>query len=193
MDGTTEAWRSSIGARVTAVHALLTAAVADLTVDQVNHVERPGVLPIAFSLMHVVGSEDRVVTRHLHGGKNVWDSAGWAERVGLDGPIPYRGTPVDEAMRVRFRHIEQWREYQRDVFVRTEHVLANAPLAVFDEDAFPEGRPRETRPGFLSLLVPEGRVVRVRDICEAYFFQHGARHLGEIEHARALVGLVGLS
>lgn len=193
MDGATEAWRTSIGARVSAVHVLLTDAVADLSVEQVNHVERAGVLPIAFSLMHVVGTEDRSVTRHLQGGSSVWDSADWAERIGLDGPIPYRGTPMDEAMQVRFRDIDRWREYQREVFMRTEHVLANAPLALFDADAFPDGRPPETRPGFLTLLVPGERVVRVSDVCEAFLFQHACRHLGEIEHARALVGLGGLS
>jgi len=170
---------------------MLTSAVADLTLDQVNHVERRGVLPIAFSLMHVVGSEDRTVTRYLGGGASVWDSAGWAERIGLSGPIPYRGTPMDEAMKVRFRHLDGWHEYQRDVFTRTEHVLTNAPLGLFDEDAYPEGRPAPGPGSFLSLLVPDG-VVRVRDICEAFLFQHACRHLGEIEHARALVGLGGL-
>jgi hypothetical protein len=189
---TTEEWRWSIGARLTAAHTLLTLAVADLTLEQVNHVERAGVLPIAFSLMHVVGSEDRSVTRHLGGGPSVWDSADWAERIGLVGPIPYRGTSIDEAMTVRLGDLDAWRQYQQAVFMRTEHVLANAPLALFDEDAFPDGRPPSSQGSFLQTFVPDGPIL-VRDVCEAYLFQHAARHLGEIEHGRALVGLQGLS
>ncbi len=187
----TEQWRASICARVTAVHVMLTSAVADLDVEQVNHVEREGVLPIAFSLMHVIGSEDRSVTRYLDGGASVWDSADWARRIGLGGPIPYRGTALEDALKVRFTDLDAWREYQRGVFVRTEHILTNAPLALFGEDAFPDGRPEASPGSFLTLLVPDG-VIRVSDVCEAYLFQHAARHLGEIEHARALVGLRGL-
>ena len=192
MSGATEAWRTSICARVTAAHVLLGRAVADLTLAQVNHVERGGVLPIAFSLLHVVGSQDRAVTRHLGAGASVWDSADWAEQIKLVGPVPYRGTPMAEAMKVRFGDLDAWRAYQQAVFQRTEHVLANAPLSLFDEDAFPDGRPPTTDGSFISLYVPDGPIF-VRDICEAYLFQHATRHLGEIEHARALVGLGGLS
>ncbi len=188
---TTEEWRASIGARVSAAHAMLGLVIGDLTLEQVNHVERAGVLPIAFSLLHVVGSEDRAVTRYLGGGPSVWESAAHAARIGLVGPVPYRGTPLEEAGRVRFGDLGAWREYQREVFARTERVLANAPLALFDEDAFPEGRPAAVKGSFLQALVPSGPI-RVRDVCEAYLLQHASRHLGEIEHARALVGLGGL-
>ena len=43
-------------------------AVADLTLEQVNHAERKGVLPLAFSLSHVVGGQDRTVTQYFGGG-----------------------------------------------------------------------------------------------------------------------------
>jgi hypothetical protein len=188
----TEGWRRSIGARVAVINGMLDASVADLTLAQVNHRERSGVLSIAFSLAHVVGGQDRNVAQLLDGGPTLWESGRWAKRVGLAGDLPKRGTPMAEAEQVQFGDLDAWRAYQSAVFARTGSSLANAPLARFDEDAFGGTRPPAARGSFLFLLVPSG-TIRVMDCCEAYLFQHAARHLGEIEHARALVGLGGLS
>ena len=75
-----EDWRASIAARIAAVHALWQEAVADLTLDQVNHLERAGVLPIAFTLMHFVVGEDRNAARYLGAGALLWDEQEWATR-----------------------------------------------------------------------------------------------------------------
>ncbi len=189
----TEAWRASITARMTAVNDMLDVAVLDLTLEQANHVERAEILPIAFSLSHVVGSQDRSVSRFLAGGRpTLWDEGGWAARVKLIGERPFRGTPIADAQKVRFGDIDEWRAYQTAVFARTEHLLTNEPLDVFARDAFSGERPDLGRNSFLGLYVPSG-TIRVMDICEAYLFAHACRHLGEIEHARALVGLGGVS
>jgi hypothetical protein len=47
--------------------------------------------------------------------------------------------------------------------------------------------------GFLELLVGSIDRARVIDVTEAWIYQHGVRHLGELEHARALVGLAGVA
>jgi hypothetical protein len=188
----TEAWRQSIGARVAAMNGMLDEAVADLVLTQVNHRERSGVLSIAFSLAHVVSGQDRNVAGLLDKGPMLWESGGWAKKVGLVGDLPKRGTPMAEAEKVQFGDLDAWREYQSAVFARTGSSLANTPLARFDEDAFGGTRPPAGRGSFLFALVPSGPI-RVIECCEAYIFQHAARHLGEIEHARALVGLGGLS
>ena len=60
-----EEWRASIIQRIGAAHALWQQGVADLTLAQVNHFERPGVLPIAFTLMHYVVGEDRNAAKYL--------------------------------------------------------------------------------------------------------------------------------
>ena len=80
-----EDWRRSIGARVTAMNGMLDQAVADLTLEQVNHRERTGVLSIAFSLAHVVGGQDRNVARLLDKGAMLWESGNWNARVKLTG------------------------------------------------------------------------------------------------------------
>jgi hypothetical protein len=175
-----------------AINGMLDASVADLTLTHVNHRERAGVLSIAFSLAHVVGGQDRNVALLLDRGPALWESGGWAKRVGLVGDMPRRGTPMADAEKIQLGDLDAWRAYQSAVFARTGSSLANAPLARFDEDAFGGTRPPSARGSFLFALVPSGPI-RVADCCEAYLFQHASRHLGEIEHARALVGLGGLS
>ena len=93
----TEAWRQSFGARMTAANNLLESAVKDVTLEQANHKERDGVLSIAFSLAHVVGGQDRNVARLLDKGPMLWESGGWAARVGYAGVMPERGTPMSVA------------------------------------------------------------------------------------------------
>jgi len=188
----TEAWRRSIVARMAAINGMLDESVADLTLAQVNHRERPGVLSIAFSLGHVVGGQDRTVAQMVARGPTVWESGGWTKTVGLVGDLPRRGTPMADAEMIQIGDLAAWREYQTAVFAHTGSAIANAPLTRFDEDAFGGTRPPAARGSFLFALVPSGPI-SVMDCCEAYLFQHASRHLGEIEHARALVGLGGLS
>ena len=98
-----EAWRQQFGARMTAVNGLLDKATADLTLDQVNHKERDGVLSIAFSLAHVIGGQDRNVARFLDKGPMLWESGGWAARVGYADEMPQRGTPMSVAEKIAFK------------------------------------------------------------------------------------------
>jgi hypothetical protein len=189
---TSEEWRASIVRRIAAVHALWQQGVADLTVEHVDHVERAGVLPIAFSLMHFVVGEDRNAARYLGAEVLLWEKQGWADRVGLVGEPPMRGTPMADAERIRLGDMDAWRAYQTAVFARTERALATLPLGRFAEKAMERPPADKLKGSFLALLVPEGEI-RISDVCEAYLFQHAVRHLGELEHARALVGLGGLS
>jgi hypothetical protein len=177
--------RASLLERLRAMHELFRRAVADLTVAHVNHYERAGVLPIAFSLSHGVTSEDRSVGR-LFGVPLLWDAH--ATKVALTGGVPFRGTAMADAERVRIADMDGWREYQRAVHARTEEIVATASLELL-------GRTFETQldpSAFLAILVGP-RPVRVIDAVEAWVYQHGIRHVGELEHARALVGLSGLS
>lgn len=186
----TEAWRQHFGARMTAVNGLLDRATQDLTLDQVNHRERDGVLSIAFSLTHVIGGQDRNVGRLLDKGPALWESGGWAARVGYTGEMPQRGTPMSVAEAIQFKDWKAWREYQTAVFARTGSAIANTPLERFDEVVMSD-RPDNMKGSFLFALVPSGPI-RLLDAVESYLFQHASRHLGEIEHARALVGLGGV-
>jgi hypothetical protein len=185
----TNSW-DALNKRVTAMHRLWRRAVSDVTLDQVNHHEREGVVPIAFSLMHFVNNEDRYVTERLVGGPQLWEEEGWAQKVGGNVPQVRRGAPLAVAEGVRFGDLTAWRAYQDAVFARTEAALAESTGDRFEEIVFPRV-PEAMRGGFLSMLAGEGPV-RLGDMLDVVLYQHGMRHLGEIEHARSLVGLGGL-
>lgn len=191
LEKVSESWRRSIGARMSAVNGMLDAAIRELTLEQVNHRERAGILSIAFSLIHVVGGQDRTVAKFLDQGPTLWESGDFAVRVGYQGELPARGTPMSVAESVQFKDLAAWRAYQSAVFARTGSAIANTPLARFDEIVISD-RPASSAGSFLFALVPSGPI-RLAELCEAYVFQHASRHLGEIEHARALVGLGGVS
>lgn len=181
---------SDLLARVRGLHALWQRGVADLTVQQANHVERPGVLPIAFTLVHYVRGQDANAIDVLDATGLLWDEH--APRFGHEGIIPARGSPLADAEGVRIKDMGAWRAYQSAVFARTEQLLGKATDELLDRVMFDGQRPPSLEGGFLGAYVSEGPIRR-RHAIEAWIFQHGSRHLGELEHARALVGLGGLS
>jgi len=183
-------WREALIARVRAMHRMWTRGVADLTVAQVNHVERAAVLPIAFTLVHYVRGEDSNASRVFDQSGMRWDAH--VARIGFKGEVPVRGSPMAAASAVRIGDMDAWRAYQTAVFERTEallHALAPNDLETLMFDGV---RPDGLERSFLEVLVPAGPLRR-GDLAEAWIYQHGIRHLGELEHARALVGLTGLS
>src|SRR5579872_7284923 len=69
----------SLQRRLRALHSLYTDAVETMGPEHVNHFEREGVLPIAFSLFHIVNMID--ASLFLLSGKGpIWDQA-WEARV----------------------------------------------------------------------------------------------------------------
>ena len=184
----TEEMRASLTARFSALEQLWDLATHDLTLEHVNHFERPGVLPIAFTLLHVVTGQDRNRAT-LFGGPVIWDQH--AGRVGFSGPLPGRGTAMSVAEQVRIGDVHAWRTYQREVFTATRNALRDASLERLGERSPME--PERFAGGFLALLTGSAERVSVIDVLEAWIYQHGIRHVGELEHARALVGLRGVA
>ena len=176
--------------RVRAMHTLWNQVTTDLTLDQVNHHEREGVLPIAFSLHHYVVAADRAISWRLFDQPTLWEQDDWEDRVGATVPSVTRGTPISVAETLRFGNYEAWLDYQGAVFARSEQALADLSDERWDEVVF-ERMPDQLRGGFLHLVAGDGPVY-LGDLLDAFVFQHGIRHLGEIEHARALIGLQGV-
>jgi hypothetical protein len=46
---------------------------------------------------------------------------------------------------------------------------------------------------FCALVIGPGAPLRKLDVLECFVYQHGLRHMGEVEHGRALVGLAGMT
>lgn len=158
------------------LHNLLDHVTEDLTDEQLHHVARPGVQPIAFCLWHYVRTEDNIVRFVIQHRPTVWMEHGWDARLGLDSRSQGTGMSDDDASAFRLNSLSDFRAYMTEVWAATDAYLAGLdPATVGDQ------RVTIKPVGEMSLLQALG------GMC----LTHGYRHLGEIEYARGLVGLKG--
>jgi hypothetical protein len=180
----------SLRRRMRAMHSLWEDAVATMDLDHVNHVEREPVLPIAFSLFHFVQIEDGSATM-LGAGPMVYDES-WAPRIGLSIADHGKLRTVDEMVHQRIGDYEGFTEYMTLVFAKTESWLAGIDPAALAEVVVQRPFPPQIATTYSARVAGEAGITRL-DATECWIYQHGLRHMGEIEHARALVGLQGMT
>jgi hypothetical protein len=180
----------SLQRRLKAMHSLWYEAVDTMDAEQVNHVEREPVLPIAFSLFHLAQIEDGSVSM-LGGPPLVYDE-GWADRMGLAIADHGKHRTVEEMVGQRIGNYEGFREYQRLVFEKTETWLSSIERASLTDVVVARPFPPQIASTFSARVAGEVGITRL-DAVECWIYQHGLRHMGEIEHARALVGLEGMT
>jgi hypothetical protein len=178
--------------KVHEMHRLWNLSTADLTVEQMNYRERDGVLPIAFTLLHYVRGEDRLICQAVLGEPALWEAGNWQERIGGNPLDVRRGAKIEEAETASIGNSATWNDYQNTVFTHTESVLASMSDDDFDAEKFAE-LPEHYRGSFAGRVVADGEGVPLSVLLESIIFQHGIRHLGELDHARALIGLKGVS
>jgi hypothetical protein len=183
-------YRSSLLRRMKAMHSLYYDACATMNLDQVNHVEREGVLPIAFSLVHQVLIEDGSLL--FAGGSAPQVDDDWLGRLGLAINDHGKAKTVNEMMHQRIGDYVAFLEFQRLVFDSTESFIATMDPATFTDVIIPYPYGPGIDHTFSSRVGGEDGISR-SDALECWIYQHGLRHMGEIEHARALVGLGGLT
>jgi hypothetical protein len=187
---TTDLILDSLCRRMRAMHSLWEEAVATMDVDQVNHVEREPVLPIAFSLFHLVQIEDGSATM-LGAGEMVYNDT-WATRMGLAIADHGKHKTVDEMVGQRIGDYPAFVEYMNAVFAKTEGWLAQLDPASLTEVVVARPFPPQIASTYSARVADEQGITRL-DATECWIYQHGLRHMGEIEHARALVGLEGMT
>jgi hypothetical protein len=180
----------SLRRRMRAMHSLWEDAVATMDVAQINHVEREPVLPIAFSLFHFVQIEDGSATM-LGAGPMVYDES-WAGRIGLTVADHGKHKTVDEMVLQRIGDKDAFVEYQRLVFAKTESWLASIDPEALADVVVARPFPPAIASTYSARVAGEAGITRL-DGAECWIYQHGLRHMGEIEHARALVGLQGMT
>jgi hypothetical protein len=180
----------SLRRSMAAMHSLYYQAVDSMGLEHVNHVERAGVLPIAFSLFHNANVHDASFLL-LTGTVPLWNAA-WQERVQMAIDDHGKSRTVDEMVDQRIGDFEAFKEYQRAVFDRTEAYLAAVDVTELDRVVIARPFPVAIASTFSARVAgPQG--VTALDGFECWLYQHGLRHMGEIEHARALVGLGGMT
>ena len=180
----------SLQRRMATMHGLYYQAVSTMTIDHVNYFEREGVLPIAFSLFHYTNMEDATFMM-ITGVAPIWNDA-WQGRVQMTINDHGKHKTVDEMVFQRIGDYEAFKEYQRAVFDRTENYLANIDPCDFTNVLIAPPYPPHVASTYSARCAgPQG--ITVLDGFECWHYQHGLRHMGEIELARGLVGLQGMT
>ena len=180
----------SLRRRMRAMHSLYADALATMTLDQVNHFEREGVLPIAFSLFHYTNMQD-VSFAVISGVPVLWD-AGWQARVRMAIDDHGKERPVSDMIHQRIGDDAAFGKYQQAVFGRTEAWLDGLDAAELTRVIVPRPLPPVVADTFSARVAgPDG--ITVLDALECWIYQHGLRHMGEIELARGFVGLGGMT
>ena len=180
----------SLRRRMRAMHSLYADAVATMGPDHVNHFEREGVLPIAFSLFHYTNMQD-VSFAVISGQGVLWDGD-WQARVQMAIDDHGKERTVDEMVHQRIGDYAAFGDYQRAVFARTEAWLDGLDGAELTRVIVPRPLPSVVADTY-SARVAGAEGITVLDALECWIYQHGLRHMGEIELARGLVGLGGMT
>ena len=182
----TELVVDSLQRRMRTMHSLYYQAVDSMELEHVNYFEREGVLPIAFSLFHYTNMQD-LTFMVLSGELPIWNDD-WQERVQVAINDNGKEKTVQEMVQQRIGNYEEFKVYQRTVFDRTEAWLEVLDPARLTEVLVKRPFPPVAASSYSARVAgPEG--ITVLDGIECWHYQHGLRHMGEIELARGLVGL----
>lgn len=183
---------TSLRNRIRAMNVLWERSVSDLTLEQVNHHEREGVLPMAFSFSHYIKAQDQSISRVFLGENPLWETGGWSAKVGVNVDVLGREETVEEMQHLRFSDLEAWKSYQSQVIARTAAALEGVTAERLAEVLMPQ-LPPNMQNIFCAIVIGPGAPLRRLEVLECFVYQHGLRHMGEIEHGRALVGLQGMT
>jgi len=180
----------SLQRRMRAMHSLYYQAVESMGLEHVNHFEREGVLPIAFSLFHFTNMEDASFMM-ITGESPIWNDD-WQSKVQVTVNDHGKHRTVDEMIHQRIGDYDAFKDYQRTVFDRTEDWLDHLDPALLTKVLVPRPFPDQIASTY-SARVAGSDGITLLDATECWIYQHGLRHMGEIELARGLVGLGGMT
>jgi hypothetical protein len=127
----------------------------------------------------------------LGAGPMIYDET-WATRIGLSINDHGKHRTVDEMVGQRIGDYAAFREYLDLVFAKTETWLSTLDPATLGDVIVPRPFPPQIASTYSARVAGEAGITRL-DGTECWIYQHGLRHMGEIEHARALVGLQGMT
>jgi hypothetical protein len=180
----------SLQRRMRALFSLYEEATSTMSIEQVNHREREGILPMAFSLFHYINMIDAAYMM-LAGEAPIYNEE-WAKRIlpAINDHGKHR--TVEEMQFQQIGNYEGFIEYMNAVFARTEKWLAQLPPAELDRVVIPRPFPPQIASTFSARVAGEPGIT-VLDGIECWIYQHGLRHMGEIELSRSFVGLRGMT
>lgn len=159
------------------MHGMLDKAVPDMTAEQWNARPAGEGVSAFFSLWHYVRTEDNIVNWVAQRQPTVWINGGWDQHFGLHRTSQGTGMTKEEADAVLLNDVDGWLSYQQQVWVATREWVAS--LNADDLDSEIVIRPTPPMSTWQALT--------------GMLLFHGYRHVGEVEHARGLLGLGGLT
>jgi hypothetical protein len=180
----------SLRRRIRALHSVYADALDTMGPAEVNHFEREGVVPIAFSLFHIANLMDASFLV-MTGAPPIWDDE-WAARVRPAIADHGKHRTVAEMVHQRIGNYEAFKEYLHAVFDRIEEWLGALDASELTRVVVARPFPEQIASTFSARVAgPEG--LTLLDAAECWIYQHALRHMGEIELARGLVGLGGMT
>jgi len=180
----------SLRRRMRALFSLYEEATATMSVEQVNHREREGVLPMAFSLFHYVNMHDGAFMI-LTGEAPIYNET-WIQRIRPEIADHGKHRTVQEMQFQQIGDYPAFIEYMKAVFARTEKWLAGLSMADLTRVVMTRPFAPQIASTFSARVAGEPGIT-VLDGIECWMYQHGLRHMGEIELSRSFVGLTGLT
>jgi hypothetical protein len=165
-------------AGLTTMHGMLDDATTDMNIEQLNWQSSDGGITPFFSLWHYVRTEDNIMNFVVQGKATVWTEGEFDVQLGLHRTSQGTGMSADEAAQVVLTDLVLWRKYQQSVWAASETYLGTISPSQFNSR-------KVTIKPLPEMSLWDG----LFNIC----LSHGFRHVGEIEYARGLLGLGGLT
>ena len=180
----------SLCRRMRAMHSLYEEATSTMSIAQVNHREKEGVLPIAFSLFHYINMQD-VAYMMLTGETTTYNDE-WNKLIQPAIADHGKERTVEEMQYQQISDYGAFVEYMHTVFKRTESWLSQLAPTELERIVVPRPFPPQIASTYSARVAGEEGIT-VLDGIECWIYQHGLRHMGEIELARSFVGLPGMT
>ncbi len=180
----------SLRRRMSALHSLYRDAASTMELSHVNHRSDGNGLPIAFSWFHIINMMDASFML-ISGATPIWNDE-WAHRVGIGIDDHGKHRSHDEMLDQRIGDMDAMIEYQEMVFDRTEAWLRDIDPRELCRVVVPRPLPDMIATTFSARVADENGIT-VLDGLECWIYQHGMRHMGEIEYVRGTLGLGGMT
>ena len=180
----------SLRRRLVALHSLYRDASSTMTLDHVNAVVQSGALPIAFSWFHIINMMDASLML-LTGELPLWNDD-WSARVNPSIADHGKHKTPEEMAGQRIGDLGAMVDYQEAVFDRTLAWIDGLSEGDLHRVIFARPFPDQIASTF-SARVADDVGITVLDGVECWIYQHGMRHMGEIEYVRGLLGLGGMT
>lgn len=107
-------------------------------------------------MSHYIRSQDQSLSGPFLQEQPLWQSGGWAERVGVTVDRLGREESVEEMEQIRLGDLDAWRTYQTEVLTRTNGVLDSITEETLAEVLIPE-LPENFSQTFCAIVIGPGR------------------------------------